>query len=169
VLLKISFNKRDKLVKEWTKGKILEIGCGEYPLFENSTKVDIAKIDGCIQADCNYDLPLKEKFDTIIALELIEHLWNVDNFLKECNRLLKKDGRLIISTINVKYWKTRLMLLFGNSSHFGVDGLHLIYFSPESLKRKLNEHGFFAEIMEPLGRMKLLSLCGGFVTLARKK
>lgn len=167
-LLKESFQERDKIAKVWSSGKILELGCGEFPLFKDSTKVDIVKINGCIQADCNYPLPLKGEFDTIIALELIEHLWNIENFLMECNRLLKPNGKLIISTPNVKYWKTRLKLLFGIDSDFTTDGTHLYYFSPDSLKKKLNEYGFKMEVVKPLGRIKLLSFCGGFIARFKK-
>jgi len=168
ISLKKDYETRDKLAREWSSGKILELGCGEFPLFKDSTKVDIISIGGCIQADCNYSIPLKNNFDTIIALELIEHLWNVDNFLKECRRLLKKGGVLIISTPNVKYCVNRLKLLFGDDSGFDTDGTHLCYFSPDSLKRKLSEHKFALEVMKPLGRMRLLSLCGGFIARFRK-
>jgi SAM-dependent methyltransferase len=162
-LLKKSYDTRDKLARIWSSGKILELGCGEFPLFENSTRIDIAKIDGCIQADCNCPLPIKEKFDVILALELIEHLWNVDNFLKECNRLLKLNGKLIISTPNVNYWKNRLKRLRGDYSDTKP-----CYFSPRSLKKKIEEYGFKVEVTKPLGRVKLLSLCGGFIVRCSK-
>ncbi len=163
-----SYGERNRVVKNWSFGKLLELGCGEFPLFKDSTKIDIAKIDGCRQEDCNYPLPLKEGFDTIIALELIEHLWNVDNFLKECNRLLKLNGKLIISTPNVKYWKNRLGLLFGDDGWFDTDGAHLHFFSPQSLVKKLSKYGFIVEIMKPLGRTKMLSFCGGFIARFKK-
>lgn len=47
----------------------------------------------------NYNL--KEKFDVIIAGEIIEHLTNLDGFLKSARKNLKKEGLLIITTPNV--------------------------------------------------------------------
>jgi len=164
-----SFDMADKWARAWSSGKILEPGCGEYPLFEDSVKVDVAKISGCIQADCNYPLPIKEKFDTIVALGLLEHLWNVDNFMKECRRLLKQRGILILSMPSVKWWKIRLRLLLGNSNDFDITKVEACrYFSPESLKNLLKMYGFAAEDMKPIGRVKLLDFCGVFIAKFRK-
>lgn len=41
-------------------------------------------------------------FDTIVALEVIEHVQDVGSFLAELKRLLHRDGLLIISTPNKK-------------------------------------------------------------------
>lgn len=40
------------------------------------------------------------KFDVICALEIVEHVANVDLFLENCARLLKPDGVLFVSTLN---------------------------------------------------------------------
>ena len=53
-----------------------------------------------VQADAQY-LPFKnESFDTILALDVIEHLPSPPDFLNEVNRVLKKKGRLILITPN---------------------------------------------------------------------
>lgn len=41
-----------------------------------------------------------EFFDVIVSFETLEHIPNSDLFLKECNRVLKKDGKMILSTPN---------------------------------------------------------------------
>lgn len=41
-----------------------------------------------------------EAFDTIICSEVIEHLENPHQFLKQCHRVLKKGGKLILTTPN---------------------------------------------------------------------
>ncbi|CAO5681796.1 MAG: Ubiquinone biosynthesis O-methyltransferase [Holosporales bacterium] len=41
-----------------------------------------------------------EKFDVVLALEVLEHVENVPLFLKSCIDVLKDDGVLFISTIN---------------------------------------------------------------------
>ncbi len=42
----------------------------------------------------------KEKFDVVTALEIVEHVANPDLFLASCCALLKKNGMLILSTLN---------------------------------------------------------------------
>jgi len=169
--LKYTLKLKSALIRKWSFGKILELGCGEFPEFEDSVKVDIAKIKmkNYIRADLNFPLPIKGKFDTIIALEIIEHLYNVNTFLNECYRLLKKGGKLIISTPNVKYWMNRIWLLFGDDRWFDNQGTDYFYFSPESLKKILERHGFIIEEMKSVGRNKFLSICGGFIVLAKKE
>ncbi len=41
-----------------------------------------------------------EKFDVVFALEIIEHVADVEAFIKACSALVKKDGILFIATIN---------------------------------------------------------------------
>jgi len=159
--------KRDTMVRMMSKGKILELGCGEFPLFKDSVKVDISGVNGCIVANCNYPLPIKENFDTIIALELVSHLWDIDTFLKECHRLLKPDGKMIISSPNVKYWRNRIWLLFGNDTYFRSIGYYYNCFSPESLEKTLGEHGFNLIEKIPLGKSKILDLCGDFLVICK--
>ena len=43
---------------------------------------------------------LKKKFDVILNLEVVEHVENLDLFLKASNNLLKKNGIMFIATIN---------------------------------------------------------------------
>ena len=56
-------------------------------------------------------------FDVIIAGEVIEHVYNTDNFLEEIYRTLKPKGYLIISTPNLASWWDRIYLLFGLQPH----------------------------------------------------
>ncbi len=148
---------------------ILELGCGEYPHFENSTKADIAPIKGYLQVDCNKPFKIRKKFDKVIAIELIEHLWNVDGFLEELKKIIKPNGEIIISTPNVKYWRVRLDLLLGKDRNFDNNGTHLWYFSPQSFRKKMEEHGLEIIEMKPLGATKILDIAGGFITRIRIK
>ena len=43
---------------------------------------------------------IKDKFDVILNLEVIEHVENVDLFMKSATELLKKNGIMFIATIN---------------------------------------------------------------------
>ena len=86
------------------KKRILNVGCGEdtygthfidlYPTRENVIKCDV-----------NMEkFPFKNNyFDEIIAIALFEHLTNPLNFLRECYRTLKSNGKLIIITDNAGF------------------------------------------------------------------
>ena len=56
--------------------------------------------------DINYlnkspeQLKEKEKFDIILNLEIVEHVDNVNLYIKSCYDLLKKDGLMITATLN---------------------------------------------------------------------
>src|SRR4030067_1503131 len=53
-----------------------------------------------VQADAQY-LPFKnESFNIVLALDVIEHLPSPPDFLNEVNRVLKREGRLILITPN---------------------------------------------------------------------
>ena len=45
-------------------------------------------------------LEYKEKFDVILNLEIVEHVDNVDLYIKSCYNLLKKDGLMFTATLN---------------------------------------------------------------------
>lgn len=57
--------------------------------------------------------------DCITATEVIEHLIDVDNFLSECKRVLKKGGSVIISTENLAGWQNVFSLVLGNQPYTG--------------------------------------------------
>lgn len=54
-----------------------------------------------------------EFFDAIVAGDVIEHLEDTDVFLEELRRVLRPEGRLIVTTPNLAWWWSRLRLLFG--------------------------------------------------------
>lgn len=58
--------------------------------------------DIIINLDGPLDIFPPESITNIIAGEVIEHLKNPYQFLKECERILKPDGRLIITTPNAE-------------------------------------------------------------------
>jgi len=100
---------------------ILDIGCGggliSEPLARLGGKVTgidaseknikVAKMHS-IKSDLqiNYinkspeQLEYKEKFDVILNLEIVEHVDNVDLYIKSCYNLLKKDGLMFTATLN---------------------------------------------------------------------
>ncbi len=101
--------------------KILDIGCGGGLLSEpmcrlggNVTAIDasdkninVAKIHAKKNnLKINYictspeKLQTKKKFDVILNMEIVEHVNDVDFFLKSCSKLLKKNGIMFVATLN---------------------------------------------------------------------
>ncbi len=51
-------------------------------------------------------------FDIVCGNQIIEHLFNLDFFVKETNRVLKPEGYCVISTENLASWHNIFCLLF---------------------------------------------------------
>jgi len=91
-----------------------------------------------------YDISEKLKgreFSTIICGELIEHLENPYQFLRELRPLLHCDGRLIISTPNPFGFPVFLAELFRFKRFFFTQD-HAYYFLPRWVDRMLDRSGF---------------------------
>ena len=84
--------------------------------------------------------------DLVIALEVIEHLYDTDFFLGEIRRILKPGGLLILSTPNLASLTNRLKLLFGSYPHYleysltGAGHIHL--YTLPVLKSQLHATNF---------------------------
>ncbi len=99
-------------------GVVLEAGCGEgygAELIAGVTERVIAlDYDGQAIAHvaCRYPrvspvranlvaLPVRDGCaDTVVSLQVIEHLWEQERFLRECRRVLRPGGALLLSTPN---------------------------------------------------------------------
>ena len=57
-------------------------------------------------------LKTKKKFDVILNMEIVEHVEDIDCFIKESSNLLKKNGLMFIATLN-KTLKSYLFAIVG--------------------------------------------------------
>lgn len=95
---------RADAVFPYLKGKLLDIGCGNNYLvkqYGNGIGVDVydwGNVDVLITDPSKLEFNDQE-FDTITFLASFNHIPNRKDVLKECHRLLSREGRLIITMI----------------------------------------------------------------------
>ena len=71
---------------------------------------EIARVAG---VNLNHFLPFKDKsFDAVNLVEVIEHIENQPQLIREIGRVLKADGEVVITTPNVLNIVSRLRFLF---------------------------------------------------------
>ena len=113
--------------------KILDVGCGGGLLSEPMKKLG-AEVTGIDASDKNIKvakihskqnnlnikyicaspetLNISNKFDVILNMEIVEHVEDLDYFLKTCSKLLKKNGIMFVATIN-KTLKSYIFAIIG--------------------------------------------------------
>lgn len=86
---------------------LVNLGCGDD---ERGVGIDI-NYDPDIQHDLNDGIPLAEdSVDRLLAEHVLEHLDNPTQFLAECERVLRPDGKLELEIPNVGWLPVRLWL-----------------------------------------------------------
>lgn len=102
--------------------------------------------------DLNDGLPYESGFfNTVYMGELLEHLGNPLKALTEINRVLVMGGVLILDTPNAFSIRRILRFLIKGSDELGGDPTHLIFYTPASLKRIVEEAGFTVKNMSEKG------------------
>ena len=127
------FKVKPKIQNPLKKINILDIGCGGGLLCEplkklgasvtgidaSKNNIEAAKLHAKkMNLKINYihcspeNFLLKNKFDVILNMEVIEHVADVDLFIHNCSRLIKKNGIMFVATIN-KNLKSYLQAILG--------------------------------------------------------
>lgn len=148
---------------------VLEIGPAIGTLTKNLSekkdcKVDIVEIDleaggmaaqfannafigekyGDLEGDYWYKKISKNKYDYVVALDVIEHLKSTEMVLERLKSVLKEDGKLLLSVPNIAHNSVIINLLNNNFKYntLGLlDSTHLKFFTYktiEALFEKLN-------------------------------
>ena len=91
-----------------------------------------------------------EKFDVIIAGDVLEHTTKSELILLQLQELLEEDGYVVASIPNIAHGDVRLTMLEGNFPYAEsglLDKTHLQFFTRSSVKELFNNNGFdIAEI-----------------------
>ena len=148
-------------------GKLLEIGCSKGLFLHLADKqgfsvsgLDVSEYAAKYIKD-NFGFPVAccditdadfsdNFFDAIVMIDVIEHLENPAQVLKECCRVLRPGGLLVIDTPNenslinlISFFLYKIsfsrLKFFVRSNH---DIEHLVYFSPKGIKKLLNTYSF---------------------------
>lgn len=142
------------------EGKVLDVGfsANPNPYLKNVAGIDIklpkVKPDNYFDVkECNLNyqsIPYpNNEFSNVIAGDIIEHVENPSQFLREVNRVLKVDGRLIISTPQANDWWTTLHNWFFRRWINDPDpGEHLQNWTFLDMIRILKKNGFVVEKIE---------------------
>ncbi len=119
------------LIKRRKNSRLLDLGCGDGKLTLSFAEkagattvvgVESGKIKDLINkkkikiisANLNHKLPFKDSyFDVVISHFSLEHLYNVDVFISETYRILKKGGYVLVATDNLSSWANIVSLIMG--------------------------------------------------------
>lgn len=164
-----NFFKKIKKLTPLDTDSVLEVGCGAgYSLieFKNNFKegtsfsacdidpklVDLAK-EKNPEVDCRtasiYELPYEDNsFDTILCLEVLEHLENPEKALSELSRVAKK--YIIVSTPNEPIWRILNCVRGKYLKDFGNTPGHINHWSSKSFKKLVSKYFNVVDIKKPL-------------------
>ncbi|WP_439407732.1 bifunctional 2-polyprenyl-6-hydroxyphenol methylase/3-demethylubiquinol 3-O-methyltransferase UbiG [Bradyrhizobium sp. DASA03076] len=113
--------------------RVLDIGCGAGLLCEplsrlgaqvigvdpSASNIAAAKLHAdkshlSIDYRCTTveEIDPRERFDIVLAMEVIEHVVDVGVFLKRCASMLKPNGLMVVSTLN-RNWKSFALAIVG--------------------------------------------------------
>jgi SAM-dependent methyltransferase len=119
-------------------GKTLDVGCGTKPYKNYFSSADYIglEIEDTPHKETKADIfykgdkfPFNDKeFDSVVTNQVFEHVFNPDAFMKEINRVLKPEGKLLI-TVPFVWDEHEQPYDFARYSSFG-------------LKSVLESHGF---------------------------
>lgn len=120
------------LLENNARAKVVDIGCGDGQVtvrykqriggeitgvdgVEERLKAALDKgVDHIINVELEKKWPLKDSsFDVVVSNQVIEHILDIDHFIKEIYRILKPGGYCVVSTENLSSWHNIFALILG--------------------------------------------------------
>lgn len=156
-------NRRINVVLPLISGRLLDIGCGYNLLvrkYGNGIGVDVFDWgDVDLVVEDTSKLPFDDaEFDTITIIAALNHIPNREEVLKECNRLLRPGGKLIITMLTPRIsrlWHKLRKKWDEDQRLRGMKENEVYGFTRAEMKRLLTDAGF--EIVKIKGFMLCLN------------
>lgn len=175
---------RAKRVAPFLLGNMLELGCGNATILESSkvreaitSYTGVEALESSISelrsrypddSFLSLDLdsitwPLEEKYDCVLALAVIEHLWNLKAFFLNLRRVLT-DGGLFVLTTPTTYGNHIVLKALSYVGLIRKDVVddHVTIFNKKLFMHACNEFGFELE------RYQRFQLGGNQLVVLRK-
>jgi len=146
------------LGKNYSKIHILDVSCsnGSFVSLANSLGLRSEGVDPSENAIANglkkglklhtgflYEVAFPDNsFDAITLYEVIEHVSDSSSLFKECARILRPNGILLVGTGNVDSWTRRIKKHNWDFFNMEKHGGHINFFSPKSLSILAPSIGF---------------------------
>lgn len=137
------------------QGIVADYGCGTKPyrsLFAAATQYigfDLNVVDDAdVKLRSDFGLPLAdETVDAVVSTQVLEHVPTIDRYLKECHRVLRRGGHLLLTTHGVWPYHT------ANAEDY-------YRWTATGLKNDLGRNGFTI--------VEIISVCPGWISIAQQ-
>ena len=88
--------------------RLQDLGFTDITAWEINEKNFIPRGIKVRSVDLNSDFPDQQKYNLIVAVEIVEHLENTFHFFRQVSKILSKDGLIILSTPNIESAVSRI-------------------------------------------------------------
>ncbi|MBL8150875.1 MAG: class I SAM-dependent methyltransferase [Blastocatellia bacterium] len=153
---------KEKRARDWlyiekeSFGKLLDVGCGNGRFLKKMAgagwRVEGTDFDSAASnyVSSNYGIMVHtgdlvsvsypaESFDVVVLQHVVEHLIDPVSVLKECRRILRKGGKLILVTPNTESWGHKK---YGRNWRGLEPPRHLFLFNSQNMRSTVEKSGF---------------------------
>jgi 2-polyprenyl-3-methyl-5-hydroxy-6-metoxy-1,4-benzoquinol methylase len=151
--------------------RILDLGCAGGQLAaalrkqgHHVTGVDLTEIDGVrdrvdelVLRDLDDGLPAElkqQRFDVVIAADVLEHVREPERLLTDARRALAPDGSIIACVPNFGHWYPRVRVASGTFAYERrgiLDAGHVRFFTRRTFNRMVTGEGLAVARQQPIG------------------
>jgi SAM-dependent methyltransferase len=125
-------------------GRLLDLGCASGFWSEKLKQREwvVSSVDirteylPALQHDLNLGIPYpNNEFDMVFSTATIAYMRNPEYFLSEVRRVLKPQGRFVITTPNLGFWPESILRIFGRSLRDLADQDQKSFFDISSIRK----------------------------------